>query len=595
LTGAEIVSKILEQQGVKRIFGIPGAQSLELFDAFRGAGIDTVLVTHELCASFMADATSRAGDGVGVAVVVPGPGLTNIFSGLGESFLDSIPVVIIIAGVNNEIPYSFQLHEIDQVKAASPLAKAVYRLDQVEEIGPQLSRAFSLAQAGEPGPVVVEIPNNLLARTASFNISPPSMGGDRGEGDKNIISSPSPLPSPLKGEGNINAEPLISRAIQVITDAKRVGIYAGLGAFPASHEVRELSELLEAPVATTLSGRGVIPEDHPLSVGYGFGSSGTRISRKTFSECDLILAVGCKFTEVGTGGYGLKIPGKLIHIDANPGNLNVNFKAEIAIASDSRAALARILAGVKEKIKSPRSRNLREEIQKAKKEEELKLQNREIQKDWVDPAQLLRHLRRLLPRDAIITTDSGHHMFFVLTYFPIYEPKTYLAPTDYQSMGYSVPAAIGARLACPGRRVVATVGDGGFLMTGIEMLTASRLKLDLPVIVFNDGALGLIKKLQKRALLRTQAVDLVEPDFESYARAIRAEYVRIENDEEIAGKLEKALALKGPVLIDAWVQYPELTDYIKGQILENIKRYPAGQKFRSLVRLLRRAVLPWSE
>ena len=571
MTGAEIVSKILEQQGVKRIFGIPGAQSLELFDAFRGAGIETVLVTHELCASFMADATSRAGDGVGVAVVVPGPGLTNIFSGLGESFLDSIPVVIIIAGVNNEIPYSFQLHEIDQVKAASPLAKAVYRLDKVEEIGPQLSRAFTLAQAGEPGPVVVEIPNNLLARTASFQ-SPPS--------------TPSPSPSP---------EPLISQAIQAIVDAKRVGIYAGLGAFPARQEIRELSELLEAPVATTLSGRGVIPEDHPLAVGYGFGGSGTRISRKTFSECDLILAVGCKFTEVGTGGYGLKIPGKLIHIDANPGNLNVNFKAEIAIASDSRAALSRILAGVKEKIKSPRSGSLREEIQKAKKEEELKLQNREIQKDWVDPAQLLRHLRRLLPRDAIITTDSGHHMFFVLTYFPIYEPKTYLAPTDYQSMGYSVPAAIGARLACPDRRVVATVGDGGFLMTGIEMLTASRLKLDLPVIVFNDGALGLIKKLQKRALLRTQAVDLVEPDFESYARAIRAEYVRIENDEEISGKLEKALSLKGPVLIDAWVQYPELTDYIKGQILENIKRYPAGQKFRSLVRLLRRAVLPWSE
>jgi acetolactate synthase-1/2/3 large subunit len=574
LTGAEIVVKILEQQGVKRIFGIPGAQSLELFDAFRGAGIETILVTHELCASFMADATSRAGDGVGVAVVVPGPGLTNIFSGLGESYLDSIPMVVIIAGVNNEIPYSFQLHEIDQVKAASPLAKAVYRLEKVEEIWAQLTRAFSLAQSGEPGPVVVEIPNNLLARATSFSLPPIN-------GKENISTSP--------------IEPLISRAIQAITDAKRVGIYAGLGAFPAGREIRELAELLDAPVATTLSGRGVIPEDHPLSVGYGFGGSGTRISRKTFSECDLILAVGCKFTEVGTGGYGLKIPGKLIHIDANPGNLNVNYKAEVAIASDSKAALDRILAGVREIIKSPRKSGLREEIRKAKAEEEQKLESRDIHKDWVDPAHLLRHLRQLLPRDAIITTDSGHHMFFVLTYFPIYEPRTYLAPTDYQSMGYSVPAAIGARLACPGRRVVATVGDGGFLMTGIEMLTASRLKLDLPVIVFNDGALGLIKKLQKRALLRTQAVDLVETDFESYARAVGAGYIRIENDEEIAGNLEKALALKGPVLIDAWVQYPELTDYIKGQILENIKRYPAGQKFRSLVRLFRRAVLPWAE
>ena len=581
MTGAEIVVKILEQHGVKRIFGIPGAQSLELFDAFRGAGIETVLVTHELCASFMADATSRATSGVGVAVVVPGPGLTNIFSGLGESLLDSIPMVVIIAGVNNEIPYSFQLHEIDQVKAASPLAKAVYRLEKVEEIGRELSRAFSLAQAEEPGPVVVEIPNNLLARTTSFQSSP---------------STPPPAPRLWRaGPPQPSPEPLISQAIQAITDSKKVGIYAGLGAFPAAREILELSELLEAPVATTLSGRGVIPEDHPLAVGYGFGGSGTRISRKTFSECDLILAVGCKFTEVGTGGYGLKIPGKLIHIDANPRNLNVNYKAEIAIASDSQAALSRILAGVKEKITSPRKGTLREEILKTKKEEEQKLQNREVQKDWVDPAHLLRHLRRLLPRDAIITTDSGHHMFFVLTYFPIYEPRTYLAPTDYQSMGYSVPAAIGAKLACPQRRVAATVGDGGFLMTGIEMLTASRLKLDLPVIVFNDGALGLIKKLQKRALLRTQAVDLVEPDFESYARAIRAEYVRIENDEETPEKLAKALSLKGPVLIDAWVQYPELTDYIKGQILENIKRYPAGQKFRSLVRLLRRAVLPWSE
>ena len=574
MTGSEVITKVLERHGIKRVFGIPGAQTLELFDAFTNAEFETILTTHEQCAAFMADATSRVTDEIGVVSVVPGPGLTNLFSGLGEALLDSSPVVVIVAGINTELPYAFQLHEIDQITAATPISKAVFHIEGPEEIEGKLSQALFTATNEEPGPVVVEIPVNILNKSAP-------------------LKKPSLREEPPRQSQKI---PALYEVVDELVNAKNVAIYTGRGGFPAAQEIRELAEHLQAPVATTISGRGIIPEDHPLSVGYGFGRSGTKIARKIFSECDLILAVGSKFSEVGTGGYGLKIPGKLIHIDANPRVLNTNYPASISICEDSQRALKEILEKIKKDDVPPRRNHFPEQIRKAKEEETRSIEKRESRNEWADPGKVFHVLRRLLPRDAVLTTDSGHHMFFALSYYPIFEPKTFLTPTNYQAMGFSVPSAIAARLALPpDRRVVGTVGDGGFLMTGIELLTAIRFQLDLPILVFNDGALGLIKALQKRAYHRTHAVGLVNPDFKSFARAVHAEYILIENDSQIESRLELMLATRGVVLVEIRVQYPELTTCIKGQILENINRFSWGQKMRSLTRLVRRAVLPFSD
>ena len=573
MTGAEVITKILERHHIKRIFGIPGAQTLELFDAFTNAQFETILTTHEQCAAFMADAVSRVSDEIGVVSVVPGPGLTNLFSGLGEALLDSSPIVILVAGVNTDLPYTFQLHEIDQVAAATPLAKSVIRIEGPEEIEGKLSQALFISTNEEPGPVVVEIPVNILAKSAPLKKAAPR------------ADHPDPL-QPI---------PALDEVIDELLSAKRVGIYTGRGGFPAAGEIRELAEKLNAPVATTISGRGIIPEDHPLSVGYGFGRSGTKIARKLFSQCDCILAVGSKFSEVGTGGYGLKIPGKLIHIDANPKVLNANYPASISICADSRRALSEILEKISGREAAPRPNHCTELIRKAKADEIHDMGKREVQNEWTDPAKVFHTLRRLLPRNAVLTTDSGHHMFYALSFFPVYEPRTFLTPTNYQAMGFSVPSAIAARVALPDRQVIGTVGDGGFLMTGIELLTAIRFQLDLPILVFNDGALGLIQALQKRALNRTHAVGLVNPDFEAYARAVHAEYILIEHDGQIEPKLTRMLETKGVVLVEIRIRYPELTTYIKGQILENINRFSWGQKMRSLTRIVRRAVLPSSD
>lgn len=564
-SGADLVMSALKAQNVARVFGIPGVQNLELFDALAEAKIETVLVTHELCASFMADAHSRLTGKPGCCMLVPGPGLTNALTGLGEALLDSSPMVVIIPGPRNDTSLKYQLHQMPQAELARPITKAVIRVERAQEIYPGICRAFQVAAGGEPGPVVVEIPYNLFMARADAVPPPP------------VPAPPSPDPATIEKIGSM------------IRQAKRVGIYAGFGASDAREDLIRLAEILQAPIATTLGGRGVVSEDYPLSVGFGFGPAGTPIAEEVFQECDLVLAVACKFGEVATGAYGFKPPEKLVHIDINKEVLGRNLPAAAVLEADAGQAL-RALAETLEREARPPDLRLRQRISDWRAAFAARLEGEPAWTSSVNPARLLWQLRKLVARDAIVTTDSGGHQFWVAEFFPVYERRSYLTPTDYQSMGYSVPAMVASKLAFPQRQVIGVVGDGSFLMTGPELVTAARLGLDPLVMLFNDGELGIIREAQEKIFKRTSAVALRNPDFEALAKAYGADYFRISNDREVEQVLPAAVACGRLALVDARVEYRELTRYFKAASAAVVGRMPVVQKLRMAGRILRRLV-----
>ena len=566
-TGAELIMSALQAEGVDRIFGIPGVQNLELFDALKDSGIETVLVTHELCAAFMAEATSRVTGKAGCVLVVPGPGLTNAFTGIGEALLDSSPVVVIIPGARNDTALKYQLHQMPQAELARPITKAAVRTEKADEIYPEIRRAFGIATGCEPGPVVVEVPYNLFTSRAE-------------------LREPASRPAPAAPDPQT-----IEKILRLLRAAKRVGIYAGFGASRASEEIMRLAELLQAPIATTLGGRGVVPEDFAYSVGFGFGASGTAIAEELFAECDLVLAVACKFGEVATGAYGFPRVKQLIHIDINEQVVGRNMPATVGLAADAQAALGLLVAaleGDREVRSRPLDTRLIHRIEAWRAEFAAGLESESAWESSVNPAKLMWTLRKLAARDAIVTTDSGGHQFWVAEYFPVYQRRSYLTPTDYQSMGYSVPAMIAAKLACPSRQVIGIVGDGSFLMTGAELVTAARLGLAPVVIIFNDGELGIIREAQEKIFRRTSAIKLRNPDFEALARAYGAGYFLIANDGEIEPRLKAALASGSLAVVDARVEYRKITRYFKGASSAVIGRMPLAQKARMAARLVRR-------
>jgi acetolactate synthase I/II/III large subunit len=568
-SGAELIMSALKAQGVDRIFGIPGVQNLELFDALKDSGIETVLVTHELCAAFMAEATSRVTGKAGCALTVPGPGLTNAFTGIGESLLDSSPVVVIIPGPRNDTTLKYQLHQMPQAELARAITKAAIRVERADDIYPEIQRAFEIATSGEPGPVVVEVPYNLFMQRAE---------------PKQAATPPAPAPPDPQA---------IESILRLLRAAKRVGIYVGFGASNARGELMRLTELLQAPIATTLGGRGVVPEDFPYSVGFGFGASGTAIAEDVFAECDLVLAVACKFGEVATGAYGFPRPKQLIHIDINPEVVGRNMPATVGLVADAQAALAWLVAALDRdpEVRSrPPDTRLIHRIEAWRAKFAARVEGEPAWESSVNPAKLMWTLRKLASRDAVITTDSGGHQFWVAEYFPVYERRSYLTPTDYQSMGYSVPAMIAAKLACPSRQVIGVVGDGSFLMTGAELVTAARLGLDLVVLIFNDGELGIIREAQEKIFRRTSAIKLRNPDFQTLARAYGADYFLIANDSEIEPRLKAGLASGTLAVVDARVEYREMTRYFKGASSAVVGRMPLAQKARMAARLVRRCL-----
>ena len=573
-TGAWLVRFALEQIGVKYTFGIPGVHNTEIYDELnKSDSIQPVLVTHEGGAAFMADAISRTSSHVGTLLIVPAAGVTHAASGIGEAFLDGIPMLVISGGIRTDSGKTYQLHEMDQHALLAPITKKTYKIETYEQIIPAIYDAFQVATSGEPGPVFVEIPVN-------FQLFP----GEVSETPAFVAASP---------DNQLDLE-AIQRAAQSLYEAGSPGLFLGWGAMGASEEAVSIAEFLGAPVATTLQGLSAFPANHPLHTGMGIGPAAVPAAENAFKKCDCLLAVGNRFGEIATASYGVTPPQSLIHIDINKDVFNANYPASITIEGDAKAVMAELFKAL-QALGAPKADNvgLKNTIQSDKTayyDEWFKHDS----KDRVNPARFFTELRKQLDDDAIVVADDGNHTFLTAELMPIHSVRGFISPTDFNCMGYCTPAVTAAKLVNPDKQVVGIIGDGAFLMTCMETLTASSLGLGGIYFVFNDGELSQISQAQEIPYNRKTCTVLHPVKIKGIADATGCEFISIESDADCEDGIEKALlfaAQNKPVIVDVKIDYSKRTRFTKGIVKSNLERFTIGNKARFIGRALLRRVL----
>ena len=531
MTGGERLCRALEDLGVDTVFGLPGTQNVDLFEALRTSWLRTVVPTHELAASFMANGYARASGRPGVLVTIPGPGFTYALTGLAEAFLDSVPLLHILGRPAAGPGRRYQLQALDQRAAVAPFAKKVFDAENADEIEALVTEAHALCLSGEPGPVVLQIPNDLAAPSDA----------------RPVLIAPAPPPTPLLGE-------LESR----LTHARRPLFYVGQGAFGAAAELRELVESMRIPVVTTTSGRGVLPESHPWAI--PFDRASTDVLNELVDGTDLVVAIAAKFSHNGAHGFRLKIPAdRLVRVDASSEVLQANYEASLSLLADAPWLLRTLRDHMSVSDHPGRSAWTEEQIAEWRRKA---FAGRETGSEprvrgALEPATMSNFfgvLERAMSAESCLVLDSGLHQMLARRHFRVERPRGLILPADLQSMGYALPAAIGAKLAVPDRRVVALLGDGGFAMSGLELSTAKREGVHLTVVVFNDGHYGMIRKQQFGAHGHVYGTQLRNPDFRLIAEAVGAEYTRLDQDAET--RLTEAVRSKGVHVVEVRLRDP---------------------------------------
>jgi acetolactate synthase-1/2/3 large subunit len=566
MTGADIVVRALEDEGIPFTFGIPGTHNIELYDSLARSGkVRPILVTDEQSASFMADGVARSSGRLAAVNVVPGAGLTHALSGIAEAYLDGIPMLVLACGIRRDTGKAFQLHDVDQLGIARPVTKAQFLANEGAELYATIRRACRIARAAPAGPVMVEVP----AEHYLFRL----------EADLEAAVEEPAVPAPRA--------PDLDRAHRLLAAARRPLLYLGLGAAGAGADLAVLSEFLNAPVATTITGKGVFPENHPLWLWCGFGDAAPPFVRKVAAGCDLTLAIGCRFSEVGTASYGMEPSGKLVHVDIDASALDRNYRAELPVVADAAQFVAALLPRL-----TPRQPDaeLRQVIRDG---------HERVWSDWAAPAggklvappHLLKTLQEIAGPDAIYTTDSGNGTFLAMECLRLERPRSFLAPVDYSCMGYAVPAALGAALASPGRPVIALAGDGAFLMTGLELLTAAQLQLPVMVLVLRDRELAQIAQFQQSALGRKACSELPDYKLSAFCEAVGVEYLALSHNADTEAVLRKADAQSrggGPVVVEVAIDYSRKTYFTSGVVRTNLARLPWPDRLRLIGRALAR-------
>ena len=525
--GADLLCDALVAAGTRCVFGLPGTQNIGLFDALRRAPLRTIVATHELSASMMANGHYRASGRAGVVVTIPGPGFTFALTGLAEAFLDSAAVVHLVGAGWREGDAPLRLQALDQAAVAAPLVKACLRLDDVADIPAVVAQAFATALSGEPGPVLLEVARHVLDDAAA------------------------PAPAPTAGAASAPRLDAVTLAVVVAATvaARRCVLFLGQGCAAARVAATALAERLGAAVVTTTSGRGCVAEDHPLSLGFELGGTGSATLNALLDAADLVLAFGVKFSHNGSRGFALRIDrDKLVHVDASPAVLAASrYPARIAACADAPSALQQLLDAL------PATRADTHRFGDADIAQWRQRGRAETLAGQVEPnvagsraADFFAALERTLPADAVLVTDSGQHQMLAREHLRVRAPRGLMVPTNLQSMGFGIGAAIGACVA--GRRAVALVGDGGLAMSGLELLAAVRDGIDLVVIVFVDGAYGMIRAQQLAASGRAFGTTLAALDGGLFAAAIGATCLRVGDDAQAV--LREAFASRGVVIVE---------------------------------------------
>jgi acetolactate synthase-1/2/3 large subunit len=530
-SGARALVETLLAEGTLCVFGIPGAQENELWDEMKARHLPYLLVTHESSAAYMADGCARSTGRPGVLCVVPGPGVTNALSGIGEALLDSVPMVCIVGDVARGCKYKpFQVHELPQADLLRPVTKCVIVVKHVAEISGAVRKAFQLSMCDEPGPVAVVVPYNFLIDSCKYATCP---------------LPPCGLPFD---------EAAFTQALALLSNrGLRVGIYAGWGCMDAHAALVRAAELLQAPVATSVSGKGVISECHPLAVGWGYGPQGTRTAECAFKQVDLVLAIGVRCSEVSTGFYSLPPHPYVIQVDACAENLGRVLKTTVCVHADAGLFLDNLLHHADE-ITRPPNHKLVEQI-KQWKHEELRCNAKSCATCGVDPMLFYLALRHATCPDALVFVDVSISEHWAAEAFTVVQPRTYFNPTDNQAMGWSIPAALGAQRVHCGRQVVAVVGDGCFLFSAMEISTAAREGLPVKFFVLDDQAYHYMQVLQKKAYRRTTATVLARLDYAALAKGFGVGYAQINSGPDLQSQIHNVLAMPGPVLCNVVIDY----------------------------------------
>lgn len=566
-SGARLIVQALEAEGVRYTFGIPGTHNIELYDELeRSAMITPVLVTSEQAAAFIADGLARTTGRPGVLNLVPGAGVTHALSGIAEAYLDNVPMVIIAAGIRTDTGKAYQLHAIDQLAVLTPVTKGAFHASTPDEIYPLIRRAFELATRGTPGPVAVEIPANFLLLSQEI---------------EEIRFAPTP---------NAPAMPdpdLLRRAADLLNAARKPALYLGAGAVAAREELIAIAERLGAPVTTTIQGKGVFPEDHPLWLWNGFGASAPAFVRKAMDVCDVLLAIGCRFGEVATASYGLVPPENLIHVDIDPAVIGQNFPVAVGIPSDARAFASALLPLLRKRTGS-------ESLTRAIRSGHAAVRDgwrKSPSRDRVTPFAFFEALQRHAGADTVYTTDSGNGTFLAMEHLRLSRPRCFIGPVDFSCMGYAVPGAIGAKWGNRERDVIALAGDGALLMTALELIGASSYGIAPMICVLRDGKLGQIAQFQKVPLNRSTCTVLPDYSVEDLARTTGCRYFRILHDAELDGVIEAALEATrsgNPAMVEVAIDGSMKTYFTRGVLKTNFLRLPWRDRLRMLTRAIAR-------
>ncbi len=575
-TAASLVREALENVGVRYTFGIPGVHNTEIYDELaRSETITPVLVTHEGGGAFMADAVSRSGTSLGTLVIVPAAGVTHAASGIAEAFLDGIPMLVVAGGIRRDTGRQFQLHDVNQHALLKPITKGTWLVERHADVIPTIHEAVRVATSGEPGPVFVEIPVNLQL----FKGDPGPSTSPRHHG-------------PTAPDVRCTAADVASAA-ELLAQASSPTIFVGWGAVDASAEVIALAEKLGAPVSTTLQGVSAFPANHPLHAGFCLGRAAVPAVEQAFAATDCMLAAGTRFGEIATGSYGWTPPANLIHVDVNPAVFNANYPARIALEGDAKLVLQKLLAAL-DRLQPASARRAVVEVK-------LREHKAAYIDEWlrhdsggrVNPARFFASLRRQLGHDATVVLDDGNHTFLAAELLPIYQPRGLISPTDFNCMGYCVPATIGSKLARPDAQVVGIVGDGALRMTAMELATATALGLGVVLFVFSDGELAQIAQAQEIPYNRKTCTVLGPLDVSGVAQATGASYLRLATDSQIEAAIAEALATaRGgkPVLVDVAIDYSKRTRFTEGVVKTNLERFDTVTKARFVGRALWRRV-----
>ena len=540
ISGSQIVIECLLEQGVDTVFGYPGGAILNIYDALykNSNRIRHILTAHEQGASHAADGYARSTGKVGVCMATSGPGATNLVTGIATAYMDSIPVVAITCNVTQAQLGKDSFQEIDITGVTMPITKHNFMVRDVNDLADTIRKAFHIAKSGRPGPVLIDIPKDVTASQTEYEpVNPETLNFDI---PSKIIHSPS--------------KEQILNAIKMIDEAERPFIYAGGGVqiAGACEELKSLAEKANIPVSMSLMGKAVFPNKHPLSMGM-IGMHGTYVANTACDKCDLLLAIGCRFSDRVIGDPKKFASGaKILQIDIDPAEVNKMIEVDNALIGD----IKQILAEISSKIQKKEPGKWNEQVNEWKKI----VPPSYNKKQDLSPKFIFEYVNSKVKQDTIITTEVGQHQMWTAQFYDFMQPRTFLTSGGLGTMGYGTGAAIGAQFANPEKTIVHFAGDGSFRMNCNELATIQHYELPIIIVVLDNHALGNVRMWQTLFYEKRYSNTTLDfgPDWEKLAFAYGIQGYHVKNEEEFKKAFDDALKSKKPAVIDAEIYIDEM-------------------------------------